>query len=122
MFHVYGQGPQWTLTEVTCHEVGAVLAFEGEVQSNGGVMKSQLVGLPDDVDVTSAQVTLPEGMRLVAINKTTTLPDVAEDVAWMAKQVEAKRLALDLEQALLSALDQEPVSYTHLTLPTIVDV
>ena len=102
-----GQGPQWTLTEVTCHEVGAVLAFEGEVQSNGGVMKSQLVGLPDDVDVTSAQVTLPEGMRLVAINKASTLPDVAEDVAWMAKQVEAIRLALDLEQALLSALDQE---------------
>ena len=34
MFHVFGQGPQWTLTEVTCHEVGAVLAFEGEVQSN----------------------------------------------------------------------------------------
>ena len=107
MFHVYGQGPQWTLTEVTCHEVGAVLAFEGEVQSNGGVWKSQLVGLPDDVDVTSAQVTLPQGMRLVAINKTTTLPDVVEDLAWMAKQMEAKRLALDLEQALLSALDQE---------------
>ena len=107
MFHVLGQGPQWTLTEVTCHEVGAVLAFEGEVQSNGGVWKSQLVGLPDDVDVTSAQVTLPEGMRLVAINKTITLPDVAEDVTWMARQVEAKRLALDLEQALLAALDQE---------------
>ena len=71
MFHVFGQEPQWALTEVTCHEVGAVLVFQGEVQSNGGVWKSQLVGLPDDVDVTSAQVTLPEGMRLVAINKTT---------------------------------------------------
>ena len=107
MLVVVGQVPAWTLTEVMCHEVGAVLAFEGTVQSSGGVMKSQLVGLPDDVDVTSAQVSLPEGMRLVAINKTTMLPDVAEDVAWMAKQVEAQRLALDLERALLSALDQE---------------
>ena len=46
-------------------------------------------------------------MRLVAINKSTTLPDASDDLAWMAKQVEAKRLALDLEQALLFALDQE---------------
>ncbi len=105
--HAQNAGANWKLREVTCHEVGAVLTFQGEVQARGGIWKSQLTGLPDDVDVTSAQLALPEGLRLVAINKLTTKPDVSEDLAWMAQQVEARQLALDLEKALLSAIDQE---------------
>ncbi|MEC8113763.1 MAG: DUF4139 domain-containing protein, partial [Bacteroidota bacterium] len=66
-----------------------------------------LEGLPEDVDVAHAKVELPAGIALVSINKVKTAPDVADDVAWLTKQVDARRLALDLELALLHSLDQE---------------
>ena len=49
---------------------------------------------------------MPDGIRLVAVNKVTTTEDVSEDLVWLEKQVEAQRLALDLEMALLEAIDQ----------------
>ena len=97
----------WTLDRVTCHEVGALLQFEGAIQAAGGERKALLTGLPSDVDVSSAQIELPDGIRLVAVNKVTTTEDVSEDLVWLEKQVEAQRLALDLEMALLEAIDQE---------------
>ena len=97
----------WTLDRVTCHEVGALLQFEGAIQAAGGERKALLMGLPSDVDVSSAQIELPDGVRLVAVNKVTTTEDVSEDLVWLEKQVEAQRLALDLEMALLEAIDQE---------------
>ena len=96
----------WSLDHVTCHEVGALLHFEGDVS----VPQSQRVlleGLPEDVDVALAKVELPPGIALVSINRARTAPDVADDVAWLTKQVDARRLALDLELALLHSLDQE---------------
>ena len=96
----------WFLDHVTCHEVGALLHFEGDVS----VPQSQRVlleGLPEDVDVAHAKVELPAGIALMSINKVSTSPDVADDVAWLTKQVDARRLALDLELALLHSLDQE---------------
>ena len=96
----------WSLDHVTCHEVGALLHFEGDVS----VSQSQrflLEGLPEDVDVAHAKVELPAGIALVSINKVKTAPDLADDVAWLTKQVDARRLALDLELALLHSLDQE---------------
>jgi len=97
----------WRLDRVTCHEVGAVLSYEGSVQASGGEWRAVLGNLPSDIDVSSAQIELPDGMQLVAVNKTTPLPDVADDVAYLSKQADAKRLALGLELALLEAVDQE---------------
>ena len=108
-FSLCAQSPHgsWELIEVTCHEVGAVLTFQGEVQANGEILKYEVVGVPEDVDVDKTQIFLPDGVRLVSIEKTTAPPDVADDLARMAKQMEAQQLALELEMALLSAIDQE---------------
>ena len=105
----WAQSPNldWRLDHVTCHEVGALLTFETPMRSSGGEWVASLSGVPRDADVSSVQVELPEGIRLVAVNQAQVMPDVAEEVTWMAKQVEAKQLALDLEHALLEALDQE---------------
>ena len=97
----------WKLDHVTCHEVGALLTYESSMQSAGGEWNAVLAGVPSDANVSSVQVELPEGVRLVSVNQTQILPDVADDLAWWVKQVEAKQLALDLERALLAALDQE---------------
>ena len=107
--HATGQRSalDWKLDHVTCHEVGALLTYESSMQSAGGEWNAVLAGVPSDANVSSVQVELPEGMRLVSVNQTNVLPDVADDLAWLAKQVEAKQLALDLERALLAALDQE---------------
>ena len=97
----------WILEKVTCHEVGAVMTFEGRVEVQGGDVMFVLPNLPLDVDVSSVQMELPEGVELVAVNAFEIPAGTGARMEGLARQVEANRLALELEQALLEALDQE---------------
>lgn len=108
-WHVEAQTPSldWRLDHVTCHEVGALLTFESPLETKGVEWTAVLSGVPEDADVSSVQVELPAGVRLVAVTQARVFPDLAEEVNELVRQVEAKQLALDLERALLDALDQE---------------
>jgi len=100
-------GVDWTLDRVTCHEVGAVLTFNAMLNGTTNAQAIQLSGLPSDVDVANAQITLPEGLRLISTKRFAADADMNAAIIRQEKQVEARRLALDLEMALLAALDQE---------------
>ena len=67
----------------------------------------RLSGLPSDVDVANAQIALPDGMRLISTKRFAADADMDVAISRQEKQVEARRLALDLEMALLAALNQE---------------
>lgn len=97
----------WRLDHVTCHEVGALLTFEGSLQSAGGELEVMLSDLPMDAEVSSAQVELPEGFELISIVKSQPLPNLDKELSALERTVEAQRLALELERALVLALDQE---------------
>lgn len=100
-------GVDWTLDRVTCHEVGAVLTFNAMLNGTTNAQAIQLSGLPSDVDVANAQITLPEGLRLISTKRFAADADMNAAISRQEKQVEARRLAFDLEMALLAALDQE---------------
>lgn len=97
----------WKLDRVACHEVGAVLTFSSTLEGASGSQVFQLSGLPSDVDVANAQITLPEGMRLISTKRFAADAGLQASISRQEKQVEARRLALDLELALLAALNQE---------------
>ena len=97
----------WKLNHVVCHEVGAVLTFDGLIEAEGATWTTILGDLPSDVAVANAQIELPQGMQLIAVNKVVGESRLAAEVAGLQTQVEARRLALDLERALLMGLDQE---------------
>ena len=103
----------WRLDAVTCHEVGALMTFETTIESNGGESLALLSDLPQDVEVSSAQIMLPEGMALVSVTKAAPLPDMDERLKRIRAANNAQRLAIDLEEALLSALDQERAFLEH---------
>ena len=100
-------GVDWTLDRVTCHEVGAVLAFNAMLNGTTNAQSIQLSGLPSDVDVANAQIALPEGLRLISTKRFAADADMNAAISRQEKQIEARRLALDLEEALLAALNQE---------------
>lgn len=100
-------GEPWRLDAVTCHEVGALMTFETNIESAGGESLVLLSGLPQDVEVSSAQILLPEGMALVSVTQEAPLPDMEGELTSARAANDAQRLAIDLEEALLSALDQE---------------
>ena len=100
-------GVDWTLDRVTCHEVGAVLAFNAMLYGTTNAQSIQLSGLPSDVDVANAQIALPEGLRLISTKRFAADADMNAAISRQEKQIEARRLALDLEEALLAALNQE---------------
>ena len=97
----------WNLDRVTCHEVGAVLTFNATLNGTANAQSIRLSGLPSDVDVANAQIALPEGMRLISTKRFAADADMDAAISRQEKQVEARRLALDLEMALLAALNQE---------------
>ena len=97
----------WRLDHVTCHEVGAVLTFNTTLNGTANAQSIRLSGLPSDVDVANAQIALPEGMRLISTKRFAADADMDAAISRQEKQVEAQRLALDLEKALLAALNQE---------------
>ena len=97
----------WNLDRVTCHEVGAVLTFSSTLNGASNAQTIRLSGLPSDVDVANAQIALPEGMRLISTKRFAADADMDAAISRQEKQVEARRLALDLELALLAALNQE---------------
>ena len=66
----------------------------------------QLTGLPSDVDVADVQVALPDGLRLIR-PRSCGCSEFERSHNRQEKQVEARKLALDLELALLAALNQE---------------
>lgn len=100
-------GEPWRLDAVTCHEVGALMTFETNIESAGGESLVLLSGLPQDVEVSSAQILMPEGMALVSVTQESPLPDMDAELTRARAANNAQRLAIDLEEALLSALDQE---------------
>ncbi|MEE2919891.1 MAG: DUF4139 domain-containing protein [Bacteroidota bacterium] len=97
----------WTLNRVICHEVGAVLSFTTTLEAAETAQTLQLTGLPSDVDVADVQVALPDGLRLISAKRFAAAPNLNEAINRQEKQVEARKLALDLELALLAALNQE---------------
>ena len=97
----------WNLDRVTCHEVGAVLTFNAMLNGAANAQTIRLSGLPSDVDVANAQIALPDGMRLISTKRFAADADMDAAISRQEKQVEARRLALDLEMALLAALNQE---------------
>jgi hypothetical protein len=97
----------WQLDEVVCHEVGALLKYTSEVQANPGEHVMLLQGLPPDVDVSDAQISLPEGFRLVAVDVVMTSLTSDEMLASLKNRLQGQRLALALEEALLGSLEQE---------------
>ena len=97
----------WNLDRVTCHEVGAVLTFNAMLSGAANAQTIRLSGLPSDVDVANAQIALPDGMRLISTKRFAADADMDAAISRQEKQVEARRLALDLEMALLAALNQE---------------
>ena len=104
------QGAQpWLLDAVTCHEVGAVMSFETSVRGQGEELRVMLPNLPEDVDVASAQIELPKGLELISVSKLEVLPDLEGALNTARRDVEGRTLALELEEALLQALDQERV-------------
>ncbi|MEC7692990.1 MAG: hypothetical protein VX446_01285, partial [Bacteroidota bacterium] len=92
---------------MTCHEVGAVLTFNAMLNGATNAQAVRLSGLPSDVDVANAQIALPDGMRLISTKRFAADADMDAAISRQEKQVEARRLALDLEMALLAALNQE---------------
>ena len=106
----WAQGEQpWLLDVVTCHEVGAVMSFETTVWGQGEELRVTLPNLPDDIDVASAQIELPRGLELISVSKLEVLPDLESALDAAHRDVEGRTLALELEEALLQALDQERV-------------
>ena len=106
----WAQGKKsWLLDAVTCHEVGAVMSFETSVQGQGEELRVTLPNLPDDIDVANAQIELPRGLELISVSKLEVLPDLESVLGVARKDVEGRMLALELEEALLQALDQERV-------------
>ena len=109
-FTSWAQGGQpWLLDAVTCHEVGAVMSFETSVRGQGEELRVTLPNLPDDIDVASAQIELPRGLELISVSKLEVLPDLEHALGSARRDVEGRTLALELEEALLQALDQERV-------------
>lgn len=106
-------GETWRLDAVTCHEVGALMTFETNIETNGGESLVLLSDLPQDVEVSSAQILLPEGMALVSVTKESPLPDMDERLKQIRAANNAQRLAIELEEALLSALEQERAFLEH---------
>ena len=100
-------GVDWNLDRVTCHEAGAVLTFNATIGGTTNTQSIQLSGLPSDVDVANAQIALPEGVRLISTKRFAADADMQAAIGRQEKQVEARRLALDLELALLVAINQE---------------
>ena len=108
----WAQGAQpWLLDAVTCHEVGAVMSFETSVRGQGEELRVTLPNLPDDIDVASAQIELPRGLELISVSKLEVLPDLENTLGVARRDVEGRTLALELEEALLQALDQELCSW-----------
>lgn len=97
----------WRLDEVVCHEVGALLEYTGDVQASPGEHILLLQGLPADVDVSDAQISLPDGLRLVAVDVVMTSLTPDESLRELKDRLQGQRLALALEEALLGSLEQE---------------
>lgn len=106
---IHAQTPalSWQLDQVTVHEVGALLTYEATLESSGGEWKAVVPDVPRDADVSSVQIELPEGIKLVAVTQASVVPEASKDLEELSRRVESHQLALDLERALLEALDQE---------------
>ena len=87
----------WLLDAVTCHEVGAVMSFETSVRAQGEELRVTLPGLPNDIDVASAQIELPNGLELISVSKLEVLPDLDAALSAARRDVEGRTLALELE-------------------------
>ena len=97
----------WSLNQVTCHEVGALLTFEANLNVPGGEWRTVLPNVPVDASASGVQVSLPTGIRLVAVNEREEYAQIGREVEQMEQDIRAKHLALELEYAVLSTLDQE---------------
>ena len=70
----------WSLNQVSCHEVGALLTFEANLNVPEGEWRTVLPNVPIDASASGVQVSLPSGIRLVAVNERQEYTQIGREV------------------------------------------